>query len=77
MIENRAPEKVAAEMSLEDLQEVERLNLTYDEYLFVKKASEEYSKMNFKELLAACPLDGIDLTRSEEPPQNIDFDVFD
>ena len=31
-----------------------------------------YEDLNFKELLAACPLEGIDLTREREIPRNAD-----
>ena len=33
----------------------------------------DYNGLNFKELLAAAPLDGIDLSRSQELPRNIEF----
>ena len=33
----------------------------------------DYSGMSFKELLAAAPLEGIDLTRSQEFPRDIEF----
>ena len=33
----------------------------------------DYNGLNFKELLAAAPLEGIDLSRSKELPRNIEF----
>ena len=33
-----------------------------------------YAGMSFKELLAAAPLEGVDLERSRDPPRDIDFD---
>ena len=33
----------------------------------------DYNGLNFKELLAAAPLEGIDLSRSQELPRNIEF----
>ena len=33
----------------------------------------DYNGLNFKELLAAAPLEGIDLSRSRELPRNIEF----
>ena len=33
----------------------------------------DYASMNFKELLAACPLDGIDLHFSRDLPRDIDL----
>ena len=35
--------------------------------------SRNYDELNFKELLAAAPLDGIDLSRSRDFPRNIEF----
>ena len=32
----------------------------------------DYASLNFKELLAACPLDGIDLALTREHPRDID-----
>ena len=32
---------------------------------------EHYRSMNFKEFLAACPIDGIDLTREPEHPREV------
>ena len=33
----------------------------------------DYASLNFKELLAACPLDGIDLDMPRELPRDIDI----
>ena len=33
----------------------------------------DYASLNFKELLAACPLDGIDLDLTRELPRDIDI----
>ena len=53
-----------------------------DEFdILVKRLSEfrdeSYAGLGFKELLAACPIDGIDLSRSDELPREIEFDVSD
>ena len=32
-----------------------------------------YSSLNFKEFLAACPIDGIDLTREPEYPREVEL----
>ena len=32
-----------------------------------------YRSLNFKELLAVCPIDGIDLTREPEFPREVDL----
>ena len=37
----------------------------------------DYSSLNFKDLLAACPIDDLDLTRSDEPPREVELDVSD
>ena len=34
---------------------------------------EHYRSMNFKEFLAACPIDGIDLTREPEHPREVEL----
>ena len=34
---------------------------------------EYYRSMNFKEFLAACPIDGIDLTREPEYPREVEL----
>ena len=34
---------------------------------------EHYRSMNFKEFLAACPIDGIDLTRDLEYPREVEL----
>ena len=34
---------------------------------------EHYRSMNFKEFLAACPIDGIDLTRELEYPREVEL----
>ena len=34
-----------------------------------------YAGMGFKELLAAAPLEGVDLERSRDTPREIDFDL--
>ena len=34
---------------------------------------EHYRTMNFKEFLAACPIDGIDLTREPEYPREVEL----
>ena len=34
---------------------------------------EAHNTRNFKELLASCPLDGIDLTRTREFPRDLEF----
>lgn len=34
---------------------------------------EYYRSLNFKEFLAACPIDGIDLTRDPEYPREIEL----
>ena len=33
----------------------------------------DYSGLNFKEMLAACPIDGIDLTREPEHPCDVEL----
>lgn len=33
----------------------------------------DYSGLNFKEFLAACPIDGIDLTREPEYPREVEL----
>lgn len=33
----------------------------------------DYSGLNFKEMLLACPIDDIDLERQPEPPRPIDL----
>ncbi|MXZ29827.1 MAG: hypothetical protein F4Z22_03110 [Acidimicrobiia bacterium] len=46
-------------------------------YTLAPKESEaplkDYGTLDFKELLAACPLDGIELTRASELPRAADF----
>lgn len=39
----------------------------------LETARAHYRRLNFKELLAASPLDGIDLTRTRELPREIEF----
>ena len=34
---------------------------------------EHYRSMNFKEFLAACPIDGIDLTQEPEYPREVEL----
>ena len=34
---------------------------------------EHYRSMDFKEFLAACPIDGIDLTREHEYPREVEL----
>ena len=34
---------------------------------------EHYRSMNFKEFLAACPIDGIDLSREPEYPREVEL----
>ena len=38
-----------------------------------KRLLEHYRSMNFKEFLAACPIDGIDLTREPECPGEVEL----
>ncbi len=37
----------------------------------------DYDTLNFKEMLAACPLDEIELTRVPEFPRDTEFDPAD
>lgn len=36
-------------------------------------AARDYSALSFKELLAACPLEGIELTRERDLPRDVDL----
>lgn len=36
-----------------------------------ERLREHYRSMNFKEFLAACPIDGVDLTRDLEYPRDV------
>ena len=36
-------------------------------------AVKDYAALNFKELLAACPLEGIDLTRERDLPRDVNI----
>ena len=36
-------------------------------------AARDYAALSFKELLAACPLEGIELTRERELPRDVDL----
>ena len=38
-----------------------------------KEAKIDYSRLTFKELLAACPLENIDLERTSDIPKTTDF----
>ena len=38
-----------------------------------ERIREYYRSLNFKEFLAACPIDGIDLTREPEFPREVEF----
>ena len=33
----------------------------------------DYAALNFKELLSACPLEGIELARERDLPRDVDF----
>lgn len=37
----------------------------------------DYESLDFKQMLAACPLDGIELTRIREFPRDTEFDPTD
>ena len=36
-------------------------------------AARDYAALSFKELLAACPLEGIELTRERDLPRDVDL----
>lgn len=38
-----------------------------------RKTLIDYSGLNFKEMLMACPIDGIDLTREPEYPREVEL----
>ncbi len=38
-----------------------------------ERVREYYRSLNFKELLAVCPIDGIDLTREPEYPREVEL----
>lgn len=38
-----------------------------------ERIREYYRSLNFKEFLAACPIDGIDLTREPEYPREVEL----
>ena len=38
-----------------------------------ERLREHYRSMNFKEFLAACPIEGIDLTRELEYPREVEL----
>ena len=38
-----------------------------------ERMREYYRSLNFKEFLAACPIDGIDLTREPEYPREVEL----
>ena len=38
-----------------------------------RKTRVDYSGLNFKEMLLACPIDGIDLTREPEYPREVEL----
>ncbi len=39
----------------------------------LERIREYYRSLTFKELLAACPIDGIDLTREREFPREVEL----
>ena len=38
-----------------------------------ERIREHYRSLNFKEFLAACPIDGVDLTRELEYPREVEL----
>ena len=36
----------------------------------------DYENLDFKQMLASCPLDGIELTRPRELPRDLEYDLM-